>query len=74
MKKFIISNSLSLLFNLFLLIFLLIGIQNNQKKEKIFFLNTETVNMPISFISGSSFIVGIFYGNFIFSFLKFKQK
>ena len=74
MKKFIISNSLSLLFNLFLLIFLLIGIQNNQKKEKIFFLNTETVNMPISFISGSSFIVGILYGNFIFSLLKFKQK
>ena len=74
MGKFLISNTKSLLVNLFLLFFLLIGIQNNKNNVKIAIFNLETVKMPISFIAGSSFIIGSVYGNLIFSILKIKKK
>ena len=48
----------SIIFNLSLFIILIIGIQNSDNKSKINFVIDETVNLPISFIIGSSFIAG----------------
>lgn len=73
MKKFLISNISSALFNLFLLFFLLISIQNNQYKKKINFMDMQTVPLPISFIIGTSFITGSLYSNLISSILKFNK-
>ena len=73
MKKFIISNFNSILVNLFLLTFLLISIQNNHEKKIIKIFNIETIELPFSFILGSSFIAGSYCGNVIFSIIKFKK-
>lgn len=67
MKKFITINIYSFIINLFIFIFLLIGIQNSQERKKINFLNHETIEMPISFIIGKSFIFGSLAGGLIYS-------
>tara|TARA_Y100000589_G_scaffold322042_1_gene354341 strand:+ start:1099 stop:1332 length:234 start_codon:yes stop_codon:yes gene_type:complete len=74
MKKFLQSNLNSLIINLFLLIFLLIAIQNNHEKKIIKLFNIETIELPISFITGVSFIAGSFCGNFVFTILNFKKQ
>ncbi len=43
---------------------LFIGIQNSSNKSKVDLLIEETVELPISFIMGSSFILGSVLGNF----------
>ena len=48
---------------LFLLLF--IGIQNSSYKSKVDLLIEETIELPISFIVGSSFILGSLIGSFI---------
>ena len=73
MKKFILSNIYSLLVNIFLISFLLIAIQNSQEKKFIKILNTETIELPISFILGTSFVIGSLSGNLVFSILDFKN-
>ena len=55
----------SIIFNSSLFILLIIGIQNSDNKSKINFIFDETVNLPISFIIGASFITGSVSGNFI---------
>ena len=50
-------------FNSCLFLLLMIGIQNSSNKSKVNFLINETVNLPISFIIGSSFIGGSIIGN-----------
>ena len=55
----------SAIFNFFLFSLLLIGIQNSANKSKVNFLINETVELPISFIVGTSFIFGSVLGNFI---------
>ena len=55
----------SAIFNFFLFALLLIGIQNSSNKSKVNFLINETVELPISFIVGTSFIFGSVLGNFI---------
>ena len=57
---------LTLIFNSCLLLALLIGIQNSSNKRKVDFLIEETIELPISFIVGSSFILGSFLGSFLF--------
>ena len=52
-------------FNSCLFLILIIGIQNSSKKEKINFLFAETIELPISFIIGSSFISGSIFGSFL---------
>ena len=52
-------------FNTILFLFLIIGIQNSSKKSKVNFLINETVNLPVSFIIGVSFISGSILGNFL---------
>lgn len=54
---------LSTTFNLSLIIFLVIGIQNSSNKSKVTLLAKETINLPISFIVGTSFVCGSFLGS-----------
>ena len=44
---------------------LIIGIQNSSNKSKVKLIIGETVNLPISFIVGMSFISGSVLGNLI---------
>lgn len=74
MKNFLLSNIYSLLINAFLLFFLLIAIQNNHEKKSIKIFQIETIQLPISFILGSSFIAGSLYGNLVFSIIDYKRK
>ena len=53
------------IFNFSLFSILIIGIQNSSDKKKINFLFNETVELPISFIIGSSFILGSITGQFL---------
>ena len=53
------------IFNSCLFLVLFIGIQNSSNKSKVDFLIEETIELPISFILGSSFIVGSIFGSFI---------
>ena len=45
-------------FNFCLLSLLIIGIQNNSKKSKVDFVIDKTIELPIGFIVGASFISG----------------
>ena len=56
---------LSAIFNSFLFFLLLIGIQNSSNKSKVDLLMEETIELPISFIVGSSFILGSIIGSFL---------
>ena len=55
----------SVIFNSCLFVLLFIGIQNSSNKSKVDFLINETIELPISFLVGSSFIVGSILGSFI---------
>ena len=60
-KKFLYSA----IFNSCLFAVLFIGIQNSSNKSKVDFLINETIELPISFIVGSSFILGSILGSFV---------
>ena len=51
------------IFNSCLFVFLFIGIQNSSNKNKVDLLIDETIELPISFIMGSSFILGSILGS-----------
>ena len=53
------------IFNSCLFAVLFIGIQNSSNKSKVDFLINETIELPISFIVGSSFILGSILGSFV---------
>ena len=53
------------IFNSCLFLILFIGIQNSSNKSKVNFLIDETIELPISFVVGSSFILGSILGTFI---------
>ena len=53
------------IFNSCLFAILFIGIQNSSNKSKVNFLINETIELPISFLVGSSFILGSTIGSFI---------
>ena len=74
MQKFIFSNIYSLLANTLLLFFLLFSIQNSQEKKVLKLFNKETIELPISFILGSSLLAGSLSGIFINSICNFKSK
>ena len=44
---------------------LIIGIQNSSNQSKVKFIIGETVNLPVSFIIGMSFICGSISGNLL---------
>ena len=56
---------LSAIFNSCLFLLLFIGIQNSSNKSKVDLLIEETIELPISFIVGSSFILGSIIGSFL---------
>ena len=60
-KKFL----LAVIFNSCLFVILFIGIQNSSNKNKVDLLIDETIELPISFIVGSSFILGSIFGSFL---------
>ena len=51
--------------NISFFLILLVGIQNSSNKSKINLLIDETIELPISFIIGTSFISGSLIGGFI---------
>ena len=53
------------IFNSCLFLLLFIGIQNSSNKSKVNFLINETIELPISFIVGSSFVIGSVLGSII---------
>ena len=53
------------LFNISLFLMLMIGIQNSSSKKKVNFIAVNTIDLPISFIVGISFITGTFTGSFL---------
>ena len=55
---------LATFFNSFLFVILFIGIQNSSNKSKVDILIGETIELPIGFIVGSSFILGSILGSF----------
>ena len=57
---------LVVIFNSCLFVVLFIGIQNSSNKNKVDLLIDETIELPISFIVGSSFILGSIFGSFLF--------
>ena len=55
----------SAIFNSTLLIMLIIGIQNSGNKNKVNLIVSESVELPVSFIIGISFISGSILGSLI---------
>ena len=55
----------TLTFNFSLLLILMVGIQNSYRKNKVNLIINETVNLPIGFIVGISFISGSITGNLL---------
>tara|TARA_E500000331_G_C17163614_1_gene672809 strand:- start:128 stop:346 length:219 start_codon:yes stop_codon:yes gene_type:complete len=53
------------IFNSCLFALLFIGIQNSSNKSKVDLLINETIELPISFVVGSSFILGSLLGCFV---------
>ncbi len=54
---------LAVIFNSCLFFVLFIGIQNSSNKSKVNLLVDETIELPISFIVGTSFILGSIFGS-----------
>ena len=65
MSLFIKKLFFAAIFNSSLFLLLLIGIQNSSNKKKVNLLFNETIELPISFVVGTSFILGSILGNFI---------
>ena len=65
MRLFIRKLFYSAIFNSCLFAILFIGIQNSSNKSKVDLLIDETIELPISFILGTSFILGSILGSFL---------
>ena len=63
----------TLIFNSCLFLLLIIGIQNSYNKSKVNLLVEESVNLPVGFIIGSSFISGSLLGSFLTNNLQNKK-
>ena len=63
----------SLILNSTLFLILITGVYNSDKKSKVNFLSQETIDLPISFIIGSSFLAGSVTGSFISIFIRKKD-
>lgn len=65
-KLFLFKNLLfAFIFNSSLLLILIIGIQNSSIKKKVNLLFNESVELPLSFVIGTSFISGSLLGSII---------
>ena len=57
--------SFSFLVNFFLFVMLMIGIQNSSQQKKVNLLVTESIELPVAFIIGTSFISGSIIGSIL---------
>tara|TARA_A100001388_G_C28710589_1_gene470988 strand:+ start:242 stop:463 length:222 start_codon:yes stop_codon:yes gene_type:complete len=73
MAEFFHKLVFSLILNSTLLLILITGVYNSDKKSKVNFLSQETIDLPISFIIGSSFIAGSVTGSLISIFIRKKD-
>ena len=73
MFKMIQRNINPFLFNVMLFVFLFLSIQNSTNKQKIFFLNYKSIEIPLSFIVGSSFIFGSISSTILISLISEKK-
>ena len=64
MSLFIKKLFFTAIFNSCLFALLFIGIQNSSNKSKVDLLMRESIELPIGFIVGSSFILGSIFGTF----------
>ena len=64
MNLFIKKLFFTAIFNSCLFALLFIGIQNSSNKSKVDFSIGESIELPIGFIVGSSFIMGSIFGSF----------
>ena len=71
MKNFLKLNFFILITNIGILFFLVVGIQNGSTKTKINLIFSETVNLPLPFLMGTSFVFGSTIGGLISSIAKF---
>ena len=55
----------TVIFNSCLFVILFVAIQNSSNKRKVDLIIEETIELPISFIVGSSFILGSILGNIL---------
>ena len=55
----------TVIFNSSLFVILFVAIQNSSNKRKVDLIIDETIELPISFIVGSSFILGSILGNIL---------
>ena len=55
----------TVIFNSCLFVILFVAIQNSSNKSKVDLIIDETIELPISFIVGSSFIFGSILGNIL---------
>ena len=55
----------TVIFNSCLFVILFVAIQNSSNKRKVDLIIDETIELPISFIVGSSFILGSILGNIL---------
>tara|TARA_B100000886_G_scaffold337050_2_gene297010 strand:- start:297 stop:521 length:225 start_codon:yes stop_codon:yes gene_type:complete len=62
------------LFNLLLFLMMIIGVQNSKSKTKINFIINETINLPIGFIIGTSFVCGSISGSFLNFNISYEKK
>ena len=69
LKQFFLSTT----FNISLLLVLMVGIQNSSNKSRVKLYGIETINLPIGFIVGTSFICGSLFGS-LFNVIEFHQK
>ena len=60
-------------FNSSLFLILIIVIQNSSNKDKVNFFKYETINLPISFIIGASFISGSITGSLMSTYFENKD-
>ena len=74
MRKFILLNIYSVFLNLVLFTVLMIGIQNNHERKSVDFLIFKTIDLPIGFIVGASFIFGSLSGNFYNAIIRISVK
>ena len=60
--------------NIILFLVLMMGLQNSTNKSRVNIFKNETVDLPIGFIVGTSFITGSCLGNVLALKLKNKNK
>ena len=69
LKQLILSTT----FNISLFIVLMVGIQNSSNKSRVNLYRIATINLPIGFIVGTSFLCGSLFGS-LCNVIDFHQK